>query len=612
MIFKKYQHNQHPNKEPPPKTTETNDGTILAKGVYLTLNTWESKLNNNIMLVGASGRGKTRYFIKPNIMQMNSNYIISDPKGTILQEVGTMLENSGYRIKVLNLIDTEHSHSYNPFTYIKSDTDVYKIIDYLMANINPENTHSSDPFWPNSSKALISAIMFFLYKECRPSERNFTNVMKLLRAAVIKEEDFEHKPSPLDIIFDDLKKKDPNHIAVMQYSIFKQAPPKTAATILTCAEVDMQYFNLDEYVRLTCTDTINLYSLSHEKTALFVITSDTDKSKNWLAGLFYSQLFDILSHCTNKYHVRFILDDFVCTGRIPDFDYKIAMIRSRNISFVVVLQDEAQLWKEYGRAAKGIISNCDSYVFLGSSNIDACNDAAHRLCQKGVTGPSIRKLPYSKCVVVYGNQGGIYKKYDIKNHPNYCKIADDTTSPNIYTIKSCCSLPQAPELPEKYKALRRQYIAENSKTSNQIEGSSVKNSLFDSAEEKMFFDAIKVFSNVVVCPHQHLRDVFVSDEVRLSKKLGFMHCDFVIRDLELNVLLGIEIDGSQHMTNEKQIENDKIKDDLFKQHGIPLLRFSASDIRKNVKTVAASVMLLLEKEVFAKDEFWLFDDNQDS
>lgn len=608
MIFKRYWSNHHLNKEPPLKITNYNTSTILAKGVYLTLDTWESNLNNNIMLVGASGRGKTRYFIKPNIMQMNSNYIISDPKGAILKEVGIMLENNGYHIKVLNLVDTEHSQGYNPFAYIRNDADIYKLIDYLIANVNPENAHYSDPFWPNSSKALISAVMFYLYKECSPSERNFSNVMKLLRAAIIKDGKEDYK-SPLDIIFEDLEKKDPNHIAVMQYSIFKQAPAKTASTILTCAEVDMQYFNLDEYIQLTSKDTLDLYSLSVEKTALFVITSDTDKSKNWLAGLFYSQLFDILSHTMNKHHIRFILDDFVCTGRIPDFDYKIAMIRSRNMSCVVI-QDEAQLWKEYGQATKGIISNCDCYVFLGSSNIDACNDAAHRLCESGITGPYIRKLPYSKCVVVYGNQGGIYKKYDIKKHPNYHLIADDTTSPNIYTIKNNRTIPQTSDTFQNFKMLQMRCVRENSELSKQIEHSSIKDSLLDSTEEKILYNAIRNIPNVVVFPHQHLRDIFVSGESKLSKKLGLMHCDFVIRDLQLRILIGVEIDGNQHLTDPKQMENDKTKDELFKQNSIPLLRFSAANIRNDVKSVVESILLFLETETIAKDEFWSFDDNQ--
>ncbi len=606
MVFKNL------NKEPPGIVGE-GAGTILAKGVDLTLNTWESNLNNNVMLVGASGRGKTRYFIKPNIMQMNSNYVISDPKGTILQEVGAMLENNGYHIKVLNLIDMEHSQGYNPFEYIRNDSDVYKIINYIMENVNPANARYSDPFWPNASKSLLSAVMFYLYKECLPSERNFTNVMRLLRAAIVREDD-DYK-SPLDIIFGDLAEKDPNHIAVMQYSIFKQAPAKTASCILTCAEVDLQCFNLEEYANLTATDTLDLYSLSTEKTALFVITSDTDKSKNWLAGLFYSQLFDILCRTQNQHHIRFILDDFVCTGRIPDFDYKIAMIRSRNISCIVVIQDEAQLYIEYGKAARGIISNCDSYVFLGSSNIDACNDVAYRLCQHGVTGPSIRKLPYDKCVVVYGNQGGVYKKYDIKTHPNYHLISDDINSPNFYDVPR--KVGSLKDIVKRHQQLQRSYAlskrlaATNSKeVKNHISKSSIKGTMFDSPEEAVFYDALKAVPDAVVCPHQHLRDIFVSDETSLSKKMGYMHCDFIFRDLNMNILFGVEIDGKQHHTDPKQVENDDIKDELFKQHGIPLLRFHSSEIRKNMNVVAATVKLFMQKDAFINEEFSLLDDNE--
>lgn len=452
--------------------------TILAKDYMLTMDTWKSHLNNNICLVGASGRGKTRNFIMPNIMQMNSNFVISDPKGTLVLKLGDMLEAHGYKVKVLNLLDMEKSNSYNPFKYITCAADVYKLIDYLIANVNPNGLKSIDPFWDNASKALLSAICFYLYYECRAEDRTFGNVMKLLRCLEVREnhEDYE---STLDVMFSTLKELDPEHIAVKQYQVFKSAAGKTAKSIQISTEVWLQHFNLDEYDALTSTDDIDLESIGKEKTALFVIVSDTDRSKNWLAGIFYCQLFDVLCNYADTktpdhrlpIHVRFILDDFACTAKIPDFDYKLAMIRSREISCIVAIQDEAQLEKEYWKAAQGVISNCDTYIFLGSTNIDSCNIAARRLGNPEITGTDIRCMDYGECVVICGNEGGIYEKFDLKSHPRYSMIADKSSS--------------------EYYALAQKHRLEikKRKVKSCAKGNTVllKERLFDSKEEEYLY-----------------------------------------------------------------------------------------------------------------------------
>jgi len=221
--------------------------TILAKDKYLSLDTWKTQLNNNVMLVGASGRGKTRYFIKPNIMQMNCNYVISDPKGVLIGELGDMLQKNGYKIKLLNLVDMKHSNTYNPFAYIKSETDVYKLIDYLMSNMRQGRPGHTDPFWDNAEKALLSAICFYLYYECNMEDRTLANAIKLLRCLEIKE-GFEDYESTLDIMFRQLKERNPEHIAVKQYQVFKSGAGKTVQSIQISAEVDLQYFNVDDYI----------------------------------------------------------------------------------------------------------------------------------------------------------------------------------------------------------------------------------------------------------------------------------------------------------------------------------------------------------------------------
>lgn len=555
--------------------------TILAKDKMLTMDTWKSKLNNNICLVGASGRGKTRGFIKPNIMQMNSNYVVSDPKGTLVLELGDMLEAYGYKIKVLNLLDMKKSNSYNPFNYIRSAADIYKLIDYLMANVNPAGFRSLDPFWDNASKALLSAICFYLFFECRPEDRTFANVMKLLRCLEVRE-DQECYESTLDIMFRTLAELDPEHIAVKQYQVFKAAAGKTAKSIQISTEVWLQHFNLDKYDALTSSDNIDLESIGTEKTALFVIVSDTDRSKNWLAGIFYCQLFDVLCNYADTktrdhklpIHVRFILDDFVCTARIPDFDYKMSMIRSREISCVVVIQDEAQLLKEYGLAAQGIIANADSYVFLGSSNIDSCGIVARRLGDPEITASDIRRMDYDECVVICGNEGGIFEKFDIKSHPRYCMIADKP-SDSFY------------DLARKHRLeIKRRQVRPVTRNGAVI----MKDNLFDSKEEEYLYSILCQISNLYVYPHQHLRDVFRTGDTKLSAKLSYMHCDFIIRDNRDKVLFAIDVDGTQHVADPEQIANDKIKDNIFELHRLPLLRFKAYDVRDSVGDVISKII----------------------
>ena len=606
--------------------------TILAKGNTLTMDTRKSRLNNNIMLVGASGRGKTRNFIMPNILQMTGSYVISDPKGTIVKQVGKTLEKNGYKIKVLNLVDMLHSDTYNPFNYVKGPQDIYKMIEYLMVNVSPNGLSSYDPFWDNATKALLSAICFYLYYECRPEERTIANIMRLLRCLEVRDAEYDPSAaqyeSTLDIMFKMVQERNPEHLAVKQYQIFKSAAGKTAQSIQISTEVYLQWFNLDEFVRLTSSDNIDLESIGTEKTALFVIVSDTDRSKNWLAGVFYSQLFDVLCNYADTktvdgrlpFHVRFFLDDFACTARIPDFDYKMAMVRSREISCVIAIQDEAQLEKEYRTAAQGIITNCDSYVFLGASNVDICNIVAHRLGDSRLSGSDIRKMNYDQCVVICGNEGGIYTKYDLRKHPQYKHILDADPE-NVYELNERHTVPLS--LPGKPKNAEVQHnysetaehTIRSSRTSYEMRKprsengaledivaleflkdkvnenlATYKSNLFDSAEEEYLYSVLTKIINIHFFPHQHLRDIFTAKNTALSKKLAKMHCDFVARNHRMKVLFAIEIDGRQHEFDVKQIANDQLKDGLFKENNIPLLRFSAEEVRNSSKTVVNKIL----------------------
>lgn len=551
----------------------SSEGTILAQNKIVPLDKY-GKYNNNVVLVGASGRGKTRHFIKPNVMQMNCNYVISDPKGNLILELGSLLEKEGYEIKVLNLIDLAHSNTYNPFRYVQCQADVYKLIDYLLLNLNPDFGHGSQNFWDKSSMALLSAVCFLLFESFSQEECTFANVMMLLRAHEIRgiSDDFQ---STLDILFEQLEEKNPYSIAVKQYKVFKSAAaPETASSIMVTTEVYLQNFNLFEYENITGTDNIHLEELSKKKTALFVITSDTDSSKNWLAGIFYSQLFDILCNQENKYHIRFIMDDFVCTGRIPDFDKKMAMVRSRNISCMIVLQDEAQLEQEYGKAAQGIITNCESYVFLGSPNVDICDKVARRLGDKRITGADIRKMDDDECVVIYGNGGGIFKKYDLKKHPRFPEISDEKGSAKEYPLAAKHEVPivykNKPNKEEETAGIKRVFV---------------KDDYFDSYEEKYLCALMDRVQNLCFNVHVQLRDVFKSEETAYSMKLSYMHCDFLVMNEDLHPMFGIEIDGKQHETDSEQLANDMLKNWFFELNHMPLLRFSAAQVREDPYSV---------------------------
>lgn len=489
-----------------------------------------------------------------------------------------MLEENGYRIKVVNLIDLNHSDTYNPLSYIRDELDVLKLVDSLFSNVRPGWDSAPDPFWGATASNLVSAIILFVMTEFAPEERTLGQVLKLLQMHKITEYDSDEK-SDLDLIFDILEKKKPDHIAVRMFKQFKSASERTACSILIDSETYLQWFNFAAYNKLTLSDQLDLTNISREKTALFVITSDQDRTKNWLAGILYSQLLEILCNQDNPIHVRFILDDFACTCKIPGFDDKIAMIRSRNLSAMIAIQDEAQLKKEYGVAAQGIISNCDSYIFLGATNIDSCEIAAHRLSQKGITGAYVRKMDTANCLVISGNKGGIFTKYPIEKHPRYTEIAEEKLSDRRYDLHGnhCILVNETATSIEKTVDVCCPDFG-------------VRDNFFDSKEEAYLSHILKLIVNLEVHVHQHLRDIFTTKNVKLSKKFSAMHCDFVIRDQEHRVLFGIELDGCQHLTDDRQQANDLLKNAVFSSANIPLLRISAYDVKNNIDNVISRIL----------------------
>lgn len=344
---------------------------IFTQTERMTLDTRQTFRNNNVLVIGGSGSGKTRFYVKPNIMQMHSSYVITDPKGEILKSTGKMLAENGYKVKVLNLIEMDKSDKYNPFNYIRDEKDILKLITNLITNTNsPQNKNAGD-FWEKAETALLQALFGYVFFEAPPEERHMGTVMEMIRLAEVREDDEDFK-SPLDIMFDDLKAENPNHFAVKQYDIFKLAAGKTAKSILVSLGVRLSPFYIQSLQDLVSDDTIELDMVGSEKTALFVLLPDTDKTFNFIAAIMYQQLFDILFYKADfeyggrlPFHVRFLLDEFANIGQIPNFEIYIATMRSREVSVNVIIQNIAQLKGLYKDHWETISGNCDTLLFLG-------------------------------------------------------------------------------------------------------------------------------------------------------------------------------------------------------------------------------------------------------
>ncbi len=467
-----------------------NRNMILSQNVALSMDGRATRKNCNTLILGGSGAGKTRFYLKPNLMQLNCSYVITDPSGEILQTHGKFLRDAGYDIKVINLTDMGHSNCYNPFNYVREDADILVMIDVLTKNLTPPDSHTSDPFWPKSQAALLQAIAFYLYKECRPKERNFTNVMKLLRAAIVKDGQDDYK-SPLDIIFEDLEKKDPNHIAVMQYSIFKQAPAKTASTILTCAQVDLAPFNLDTIANLTSIDNIDMGTIGLKPTALFCITPTAKTTYNWIISLAYTQLFETLYYTAETkckglrlpVHVRFLLDEFANIGQIPDFEQKLSTMRKYEISCAVIIQNMAQLETMYKESWKTIVGNCDEFIYLGGHESSSTEYVSKMLGKQTIksrnssrtygrqgssnislnatgrelmTPDEIAHMSDQDCLVmIKGLMPFFDKKYDLEKHPNY-EFTGDADDALLFDIATEIQTPNNKAFASNYEGQKRE------------------------------------------------------------------------------------------------------------------------------------------------------------
>ena len=383
---------------------------ILTNNVRIGLDGRKHKRNLNILVVGGSGAGKTRMYAKPNIMQANTSFVVLDPKGEILRDTGNLLEKQGYDIKVLDLINTHRSHGFNPFVYLRDDKDVLRLVSNLIRNTTPKGAQSNDPFWERAETALLEALILYLVSEAPSEERNFPMVMEMINAAEVKEEDEEYA-SVLDELFERLSMRDPEHLAVKQYHIFKLAAGKTAKSILISLGVRLEKFNLPQIASVVCHDELDIPSLGERKTALFAIIPDNDSSLNFIIGMMYSSIFQELYYIADHVHggrlpmhVHCVMDEFANVALPDEFDKLLATMRSREISVSIIIQNIAQLKALFEKQHESIIGNCDEFLYLGGNE-----DSTHELVSKKLGKATIDTNTYGKSTGRSGNYSTNYQ-----------------------------------------------------------------------------------------------------------------------------------------------------------------------------------------------------------
>ena len=424
--------------------------------------------NKNILVIGGSGSGKTRFFVKPSLMQMHSSYVVTDPKGTVLIECGKLLQRGGYKIKVLNTINFKKSMRYNPFAYIRSEKDILKLVNTIIANTKGDGEKSGEDFWVKSERLFYCALIGYIHYEAPEEEKNFTTLLEMINASEAREDDPEFQ-SPVDLMFERLEEKDPDHFAVRQYKKFLLSAGKTRSSILISCGARLAPFDIKELRELMETDEMELDTLGDRKTALFVIISDTDDTFNFVVSILYTQLFNLLcDKADDEYggrlpvHVRCLLDEFANIGQIPKFEKLIATIRSREISASIILQSQSQLKAIYKDNADTIVGNCDTTLFLGGKEkstlkeiseilgketIDSFNTSETRgrelshgmnyqkLGKELMTQDEIAVMDGGKCILqVRGVRPFFSDKFDITKHPKY-KFLSDADPENAFDME---------------------------------------------------------------------------------------------------------------------------------------------------------------------------------
>jgi len=463
---------------------------VFENNIILTKTEWHSMngrhptpkdaKNKNIVVIGGSGTGKTRFFVKPNLMQMHSSYVITDPKGTVLLEVGKLMERGGYKIKILNTINFAKSMRYNPFVYIRSEKDILKLVNTIIANTKGEGEKSAEDFWVKAEKLYYTALIGYIWYEAPDEEKNFITLLDMINASEAREDDEDYK-NPVDLMFDRLAEKDPEHFAVKQYLKYKLAAGKTAKSILISCGARLSPFDIKELRDLMEYDELELDTLGDRKTALFVIISDTDDTFNFVVAMMYTQMFNLLcDKADDEYggrlpvHVRCLLDEFANIGKIPKFEKLIATIRSREISACIILQSLSQLKAIYRDDSDTILDCCATTLFLGGKSkttlkeisellgketIDLLNTSENRGQSQSYglnyqkTGKELMSLseiavmPGGKCILQLQGLYPFYSdKYAIEKHPKYKYLSDYDKKNTFDTEKYLSRVRRAPAI----------------------------------------------------------------------------------------------------------------------------------------------------------------------
>lgn len=451
-------------------TKNFENNILLSQTERLTMASRPKKIeyarNKNILIIGGSGSGKTRFFVKPNLMQMHSSYVVTDPKGTIVIECGKMLKSNGYKIKIFNTINFNKSMKYNPFEYIKSEKDILKFVETLIANT--QGSGAKEDFWVKAEKLYYTSLVGYIMSETPKEEQNMQTLLWLLDNSQASESD-ENFKNQVDLLFDELESREPNNFAVRQYKKFKLASGETTKSILISCATRLAPFDIEELKSLTEYDEMELEELGKEKTALFVIISDTDKTFNFLVSIMYTQMFNLLCELADdKYngrlpiHVRFLLDEFANIGEIPNFDKLIATIRSRELSASIILQTKSQLKSIYKENADTIVGNCDTVLFLGGGEETTLKDISEVLGKETIdtltnsvskggqgsfstnyqkmgrelmTKDELFLMSGKKCIVrIRGSKPFFSNKFDITKHKQYKTLADSDDK-NIFNVE---------------------------------------------------------------------------------------------------------------------------------------------------------------------------------
>ena len=455
---------------------EPSENKILTQNVAIGLDGRKHRRNLNVLVCGGSGAGKTRFYAKPNLMNANTSFVVLDPKGELLQDCGGLLRVKGYDIKVIDLLNMEKSHCYNPFVYLRNDDDIVRLVTNLFLNTTPKGSQTQEPFWDNAAQMLLLALVFYLHHEAPPEEQNFDTVMYMLRHGNVKEED-ENYTSPLDELFQNLERRDPNHIAVKWYHDYKVGAGKTLKSVQITLTTRLMKFNLDSLASLTMYDELELDLVGERRTAIFAVIPDNDTSYNFVPGMLYTQLFQMLYDCAKDkhggrlpVHVHFLMDEFANVALPPDFSKDMATMRSREVSVSIIIQNMAQLKALFEKEWENLVGNCDEFLYLGGNELSTHEYISKLLGKETIytktysrsrgrhgayttnwqlagrelmTPDEVRMLDNSNALLfIRGERPVMDKKYDIMKHPNILLTADGGAEPYVYgtDTRSACAV----------------------------------------------------------------------------------------------------------------------------------------------------------------------------